>query len=313
MERSQLQEILTGLAIRYKDQPKALNVCCPFCLGATHGKPDSKFLCGIFLESERYHCFRCKRTDSLYHLLSTMAGMDLRTYERLVGKHDIKEPTLADEVKKRLNGSPQGPEDKGGKVELPPLAVQVTRDEMRLSPLLCKFMVKRKPPIHYTTLRNYGAMYTPGFGKYPHRLVVPVYDDLDELVAWQGRDMTGKAKSKYHSEGPIMDLLYWTDTFYPDKPLYVVEGIYDCWRMAYNGVASFSHSLTAKQRQQLVTDLSVKEVVICWDADSYQKSLAAARSLAPIIESVGVVRLPEGEDPDSMGGDAVRELEVVWL
>ena len=53
------------------------------------------------------------------------------------------------------------------------------------------------------------------------------------------------------------------------------------------------------------------EIVVAWDADSYEMGLAAAREIAPLVRA-GCVRLPEGEDPDSLGRDAVLALEVQW-
>ena len=112
----------------------------------------------------------------------------------------------------------------------------------------------------------------------------------------------------------MSELLYWTDlekTAGAPWRVYVVEGIFDAWRMAWNAVATFTHGISRSQRRQLLEHDQIREVVFAWDSDSWTMNVAAARGLAPLVRA-GSVRLPDGEDPDSMGAAGVLDLEVKW-
>jgi len=77
-------------------------------------------------------------------------------------------------------------------------------------------------------------------------------------------------------------------------------------------VASFSNRLSLQQVRQLIfCRPALREVVLARDWDSWLKAKNAARHLAPVLKA-GAVRLPEGQDPDSLGNNKVRKLEVWW-
>ncbi|KKN89710.1 hypothetical protein LCGC14_0235560 [marine sediment metagenome] len=310
MTTNKLQQTLKALRIPFQESTKCLNINCPFCVGKSSGRRDDKFRCGIFPNVLRYYCFRCHRKGSFYDILSTLLGYTRSEYARTVDKApDLQDKDVLDIIRENLHGVPTVKAKKADKIELPP-SRGVTPELVGDQPLLRQFLVDRG--ISLRTCSDYMVRYTGVAGQHAQRLIIPIYDDNQNLVAWQGRDVSSKAKLKYFTNGPIMDYLYWTVSVEPPYRIYLVEGAIDCWRMGHNAVTCFSKQLTRGQRAKLVTDDYIKELVLCWDSDAYNEARGTALDLAPIMRT-GVVRLPEGEDPDSLGAKAVRELDIEWL
>lgn len=311
MTRQRLKQLLQAFSIAHKDERSATNINCPFCVGRASGRRDSGFRCGVFEKSLKFHCFRCHRTGSLYDILRHIVGMSWTEYKALVKGEALPVSgslTVGDLVRQHLDGSKDETARKPKPLSMPKCRA-VTRELVRQEAPLRRFLERRN--ISVDTCIDYGAGYTGVAGQYAMRLVVPVPDEYGRTIGWQGRDVTGRAKAKYLTGGEVMDNLYWTTHVEEPRRVYLVEGVYDCWRMGHNAVASFSKHITARQRKLLVTDDGIDELVVCWDWDAYDAARAAARDLGPIMRT-GVVRMPEGEDPDSLGAGETRALEIHW-
>ena len=312
MTKHKLQEILNDLRIQTSGlTSEAININCPHdhSTGGKSGQPDTKFRCGIWISTLRYHCLRCKRTGSLFSLLQKITRITSAEFKRLIGLSVApSEESLSDTVRQRLSGTVEV--IKPDKEVILPFANPVSLSANQ--PLALSNWLNTRD-ISLETCVEYGCLYSGNIGPDAFRLIVPLYDDYGELVAWQGRDVTGRKSNKYKTQGYITDHLFWTTKIQQPRRIYLVEGILDCCRMSYNSVACFSHSLSKRQRTLLMQEKLIDELVICWDGDSYELALKEARQLAPILKRVGVVRLPDEHDPDSLGGDAVRKLAVRWI
>lgn len=309
MNCEKIQEILRVFRIEHKDQPRAVNVNCPFCLGQTRHLPDNKFRCGIFPESLRFHCWRCKRVGSFFQVLSAAAGIDRKEYQELMGGsvEKTEDESVPNAVRRKLKGKKAETKSEPPKL---PESVPVNEPNVRLHPELMTFLAKRQ--ISVDTCEDYETRYTGAVGRYAERLILPNYGEDGRLEVWQGRDVSGRAKAKYLTEGSCGRSLYWSSHLIENQPVYLVEGAFDCWRMVHNAVASYTKDLTREQRALLARDLDRLPLIIAWDYDAYDKARAVARELAPVLKT-GVVRLPDGEDPDSLGGRNVRKLKVEWM
>lgn len=91
----------------------------------------------------------------------------------------------------------------------------------------------------------------PAFKKWVGRLIIPIMKD-DNVVFYQGRDLSGKEIKKYESPPDPKDrVIFGFDKLYKDrdKPLYVVEGVFDA--MLINGVALMGNDITPAQFEWL--------------------------------------------------------------
>lgn len=302
-----IRQILNALNVPYEDGgAKAVNVQCPFC-------GDSANHCGIFRDRHNFYCWRCKTKGGLYHLLHHLTGISLDDYKRLTG--DTKplreeDQSLAGRIRAKFAKATVEPWKHPGVVEMP--GRPVDGDLCGEYPQLQRFLRQRR--LTWQDCDDNLARFCGPTGTYANRLILPIWDDNEMPVTFQARDVLGKAKQKYlnpHGR-PLGDWLYWSGYMEYDSPLWLVEGIFDTWRMDHDAVASFGKNLTRRQRAKLIAE-DPEQVIIAWDADAHADALEVGRSLANVLHSVGVVRLPEGEDPDSMGREAIERLEVRWL
>ena len=87
----------------------------------------------------------------------------------------------------------------------------------------------------------------PVLGRWAGRLIIPVYKD-DQLIFWQGRDLTNTQPRKYLSSSSSRDkVMYGFNEIlaHTQEPLYVMEGFFDAHLI--NGVATFGNKLTPEQ------------------------------------------------------------------
>lgn len=166
--------------------------------------------------------------------------------------------------------------------------------------------------------------YTQWFGK---RIIIPVYDIGGELVSFQGRDVTGKAKQKYLFPRGLKStgsFLYNADQSVGSKKIVIGEGVMDVAAIktamdmhsirGIGAVASFGKSLSmgASDTDQLYSLIRLKEkgletVLFMWDGESKALSdaLKTAIKLKGYEFNVAVCVLPDGKDPNEAPPDVV--------
>ena len=313
MEKRELGLILNDLGIEYNQQTdSALNVCCPFC-----PRPDTNYHLGIFYSISRFSCFRCGDTGSLFEYLKAVRNIswdDFRDKTKL--KPKLEEMALSDLVASRLKKKEEevGPT----KSVLLPDCRQIDKACVERYPMLGAYLKERK--LSLEICQEYEASFGGYVGEFAYRMILPIWDETGKQISYQARDITGQARAKYKSGHgcPINNYLYYSSALVAkswDVDVfrgYLVEGIFDVWRMEHSAVASFGKQLSELQKLKLICDDSLDEIVVCWDADAYNKAEGVARELSE-FKKVGVVRLPEGHDPDSLGEQAVRELPIRWM
>jgi DNA primase len=82
------------------------------------------------------------------------------------------------------------------------------------------------------------------FKKWSGRLIIPIFKG-DNLIYYQGRDLTGKATKKYESPSDPKDrVMFGFEKLYQDrdKPLYITEGVFDA--MLIDGVALMGNKMS---------------------------------------------------------------------
>jgi len=160
------------------------------------------------------------------------------------------------------------------------------------------------------------------YDRFRDRTIFPIHDLSGRPIAFGGRSFEGEPKYLNSPKTPLFDkgrLLYglgWArDTLAKGRMAILVEGYTDVLTLHLAGVTeavgSMGTALTQSQADLL--GRFVDEVVICYDRDS-AGGAAALRGMQILRNSgldVRVVRLAEGEDPDSLvrrdGADAMRE------
>lgn len=119
------------------------------------------------------------------------------------------------------------------------------------------------------------------------RVIIPVYDRRNNLVSFQGRDVTGK-QDRYlfpPKEKQVRDcktLLYGAELCGKKDDLLVVEGVMDAWKLGAGAVCTFGSSVTQEQ----VLEMSHwRKVFLAFDNEP--AAIEHARDVAKQLSSLG--------------------------
>jgi DNA primase len=146
------------------------------------------------------------------------------------------------------------------------------------------------------------------------RIVIPIGNAQGETVAYAGRAPDGK-RPKYKLPAGFQKSLevfnFHRAAATGSTRVIVVEGYFDCLRVHQAGlpwvVALMGSSLSPDQESALLQRFD--SLVLMLDGDATGR--AATQTLAATLSgrcSVGVVRVPDGTQPDQLSLTAIREL-----
>ncbi len=166
------------------------------------------------------------------------------------------------------------------------------------------------------------------FDAYANRIMYPIFDTYNQVVAFGGRTLDKSAYAKYKNTSDTLvfnkkKVLYGLNLVKREKlksainNIIVVEGYMDAISVYeagfHNVVASMGTAFTKEQAKlvQYVTD----EVLMCYDGDSagIKGTCLAVEILKDIGISAKVVVLPKGVDPDELikaEGDFAFQREI---
>ena len=154
------------------------------------------------------------------------------------------------------------------------------------------------------------------YDRFRHRLIIPIFNEKGDCVAFGGRALSDDDKPKYLNspESPVYhksEILYGfhlaKDTIRATKRAVVMEGYFDVIAAHSAGVTeavgSCGTALT-DQHLKLLTRFGAETVVLAFDSD--EAGLKAAQSaiqlMEPYLESADlrlkVLIIPDGKDPD---------------
>jgi DNA primase len=175
--------------------------------------------------------------------------------------------------------------------------------------------------INYLSKRNFDADYlvnkygitgTGITGDWKFRIMIPVIYNR-KMVAFQGRDITGKAKYRYKSLSiensimPVKEVIYNIDNCNSDSVI-VLEGITDVWRMGDNTCATFGTSVTSKQIKLLSR---YKKIFFLFDPEieAQERARFAASKLSSLGCNVEIVDLGIDGDPATLNAEEVDNIK----
>lgn len=140
------------------------------------------------------------------------------------------------------------------------------------------------------------------------RAIIPVYDRMNRLVSFQGRDCTGKSPYRYmfpKKEQQIQDcktLLYGAELCGGTDKLLVVEGVMDAWKAGRGVVATFGSGVS---KEQILEMAHWKKVYLAFDNESAAKEEATgiAKELSALGTDAFLVNTDFGMNPDGTARD----------
>lgn len=148
--------------------------------------------------------------------------------------------------------------------------------------------------------------------RFRNRVMFPIWDQSGRVIAFSGRLLTRSDNEPKYLNSPETEIFQKRDVLYhfaqakreirQTKTAYLFEGFMDvisAYRAGVtNGIASMGTSLTSDQLYLL--SRAAQRLIICYDGDEPGQN-AIADALKLVKErpfEIGVVMLPDGQDPD---------------
>lgn len=142
-------------------------------------------------------------------------------------------------------------------------------------------------------------------GRYWGRIIIPTFNDKEELVTFVARDYTGKLKpkvltppSKPGTHG-IKDYVFNLHRAAPLKHLLIGEGVFDAVSLGERGIALFGKTATNIQLAKIINK-KPQRITICLDPDAKVEANKLANQLVLHCPEVKIALLPDGVDPNSV-------------
>jgi len=161
------------------------------------------------------------------------------------------------------------------------------------------------------TAETFGVGLFSGRGSLSGRVVIPIHNELGELVAYAGRSIDGsepryKLPAGFHKSHVLFNLHRATGA-----EVIVVEGFFDCMKVWQSGrssvVALMGSSLSDRQERLLVGRF--QRVALLLDGDDAGRTAVqeiAARLIPQVY--VKIVEPPEGKQPDQLDEEQLKGL-----
>lgn len=316
--------------------------CCPF-----HGEKSPSFHCED--RKGRYHCFGCGVTGDHFRFLTDLEGLSFpEAVTRIADMAGVPMPVMDAEQQKRE-------EKRGTLYDVLELAAQFFEDQLQASngakarsylrdrglsaQTQAEFRIGYSPEgrnvlkeylaakgasreqIEASGMVVYGEGIAVSYDRFRDRVMFPITDSRNRVIAFGGRALSPDAPAKYLNS-PETELFHKGQILYNlvrarracqaqqgevAKPVIAVEGYMDVIALAQAGfnevVAPLGTALTEEQMALLWRISS--EPVLCFDGD--QAGLRAAHRAVdtglPNLQpgkSLAFALLPEGKDPDDL-------------
>jgi hypothetical protein len=154
------------------------------------------------------------------------------------------------------------------------------------------------------------------------RVLFPDYYN-EKLVFWTARAVDESVNPKYRSAtNAEKSACVWNlSRTNPAYPIYIAEGCMSARACGPNGVAIYGKSLSETQATLIAKHAGASGVRIVLDPDAYKNIVKAVATFFKMRVPVGVVLLPNDNDPDEMPRNQLTELllqskpltETDWL
>lgn len=261
---------------------------CPNC--SNLGKRNDDYKLSISLEKNVYHCYRCGCSGKVTSLLRGYVNSgDIIRYRLNLEDQDFIRKENPDTILSEL-------------IDYENISQPI--DKMMIN--ACSYLEGRH--IRFEDIEKYNIRI--GKGLYRGRILIPTYDNNNNVVYITAREYTSKdIENKYFNPpGSHKDLAVWNIQNIKKGDIVVItEGVFSGIAANRNlrdrakAVAVFGKVISETQ-SKMISNTQPKEIVLCFDGDVKKKGILS--NLDEIRKhyfgSVTILKLFGEEDPDSI-------------
>ena len=164
--------------------------------------------------------------------------------------------------------------------------------------------------IREETARHFGVGYFPGKGSMAGRVVIPIHNEREELVAYAGRSIDNSEPKYKLPSGFVKSAVLFNLHRVQSDSVIIVEGFFDCLKVwqsgSLNAIALIGCSLSETQ-EKLLEPFTF--ITIFLDGDEAGREAASAIA-SRLVRShfVRVIDPGDGKQPDQLSSEAIQNL-----
>jgi len=140
-------------------------------------------------------------------------------------------------------------------------------------------------------------------GKYSNRIIIPSYDEYDDVNYFVARSYLSKSKKKYLNPEIDKETLIWNEHLINwDQPIYIVEGVFDSIFLP-NSIPMLGKYMTKNLFDKLYDN--AKEIIIVLDPDAWDDAVKLYHKLncGKLMNKVWVIKLTDNNDVADLCGN----------
>jgi ribosomal protein S27AE len=122
----------------------------------------------------------------------------------------------------------------------------------------------------YAITQTERVRYRMLWSKSKQQLIFPLYDGSGKLIAWQARNFSPEAKSKYYSQGKIHDVMYFCGA--KTNPIILVEDLVSAIKIGRVGVAMPLFGSEASTHLLMRLKTQCRGIIVWLDSDKWKNS-----------------------------------------
>lgn len=135
-------------------------------------------------------------------------------------------------------------------------------------------------------------------GEYEGRIIIPSYNESNQLNFFVGRTYEN-AYNKYRNPETSKDIIGFENLINWDRPIVLVEGVFDAIAVKRNAVPILGKSLSKSLLKKIV-DSRVEDIYIALDKDAFKRALEYTEKFLNMGKRVYLVDMQD-KDPSEMG------------
>jgi DNA primase len=294
-----LQEVLGEINLHYPNKGQ-ISFDCPVCSYDIKGldKGDGKGNFEVNYHQGVYKCWACSETygthGSLNKLFFKWGNNRIKSTWKLIGGDFIKKT-----------------ERKYEDIKLPKEYISFTKGNKLTIPYKEAYNYLRKRNISDEVISKYSIGYTTE-GKYRGRIIVPSFDENEEINYFVSRSYVGH-KNKYKNPEAEKDKIIFNEHMINwDEDVYLVEGVFDMF-FVNNSIPVLGKNLSDRLWKTLY-DKCTSNIIVCLDGDAWEDAQQLYRKLegGKLTNRIRLIKLPKDKDIGDLGGvDNLKRIKLL--
>lgn len=294
---------------------------CPFC-------GDTRERLFINVDRQLFHCHNCDTSGTIVTFLSMHSHISWKDALKVYRDYEGYERPLSEDLEQEVYSKLFKQEIVIEKYvhPLPEEFIPIAQARGKSGQKAVDYIISRGISMNTAIEQNLGYC---AEGKYANRIILPDYED-GELVYWQSRTWLPTPKdpaqkkrfrkvlnpslTKEQVEDGMVsidksEVVSNIDGAKKYRMAVVTEGRFDALTIPNVGVCTHGKSMSDDQFMKLVTNKdNIDIVAVMYDGDAFKYTVNTAKRLYQHFNDVLVCKLPEDEDPNSLGTKRCLEI-----